>query len=152
MASFVLKDAYVGYTTAASTAGYNNLSPHVRAVSIAVEADAPDDSAMGDDWRSFVGGGMKNWTASVEFIQDFSTASAVAPGGAPLWDTIGSTAVSWRVRPTTAAASATNPEFRGAGLGLSMGPVDGSVGELAMMSYEIQGISTLTRGTTSNTG
>ena len=152
MASFVLKDAYVGYTTAASTAGYNNISSHVRAVGLAVESDSVDDSAMGDDWRSFVSGALKNWTMSVEFNQDFSTASAVAPGGAPLWNTLGSTAVSWRVRPTTAAPSATNPEFRGAGLGLSMGPVDGSVGELATMSYEVQGVSTLTRGTTSNTG
>jgi hypothetical protein len=150
--AFVLKSAYIGYTTAASTAGYNNLSPHVRAVSIAAEADAPENTAMGDDWRTYTGGGLLNWNMSVEFIQSFTTAATVAPGGLPLWATLGTTSVSWRVRPTTEIVSVTNPEFRGVGLGLSMGPVAGSVGELAMMSYEIQGVDTLTRGTTSNTG
>ena len=150
MASFTLKDAFVGFTTSASTAGYSNISPFVRSVTLGIEADAPEDTAMGDDWRSYISAGLKNWAVSLEFVQSFS--SAAHPGGAKLWNTLGSTAVSWRVRPTTAAASATNPEYRGAGLGLSMGPVDGSVGDAAQMNYEIQGISTLTYGTSSNTG
>ena len=150
--AYVFKDAYVGYTTAASTAGYNNISGHVRAVSIAAEADAPEKTPMGSDWRTYQGGGLLNWNMTIEFIQSFSTASAVAPGGANLWNTLGTTSVSWRVRPTTAAVSASNPEFRGIGLGKTIGPVAGSVGELAMQEMDIQGVSTLTRGTTSNTG
>jgi len=150
MAAFTLKDALVGFTTGDSTGAYNNISPFVRSVTLGIEADAPEDTAMGDDWRSYISGGLKNWAVSLEFVQSFS--SAAHPGGAKLWATLGSTAVSWRVRPTTAAASSTNPEYRGGGLGLSMGPVDGSVGDAAQMAYEIQGIGTLTYGTSSNTG
>jgi len=150
MASFVLTDALVGYTTGASTGAHNNLSTYVRSVAVAAEAETQDDTAMGDDWRSFVGG-LKNWAFDIEFNQDFE-ATDIGPGGADFWNLMGTTGLHWRVRPTTAAASSTNPEFRGYGMLININPVDGSVGDLAIENVQIQGFGTLTRGTTSNTG
>lgn len=147
MASFVLKDAFVGYTTGSSTGAITNVSSYVRSVAISYEADTQEDTAMGDDSRSFVGG-LKSMGLSIEFNQDFAGSG---PGSGDVWNNIGTT-FWWRVRPTSTSPGSTNPEYRGSFIGLNYGPVDGAVGDLAMTSLELQGKGDLTRGTTTTTG
>jgi len=149
MAAFCLQDAYIGYTTGSSTGAINNMSSYVRSVALAQEAEAQDETAMGDNSRYSLGG-LKSWAMSLEMNQDF--ASTLGPGSTHFFGTLsGSTSVWWRVRPTTSAVAATNPEYRGYAMLVSASPVSGTVGDLAITSLEFVGIGDLTRGTSYTT-
>ena len=57
------------------------------------------------------------------------------------------TVVAIKVRPTTAAISATNPEYSGNVLVSEYSPLDGSVGDLATTSVSWPGAGALARAT-----
>ncbi len=135
MASFAFTDARVEVNSV-------NLSAFTRSVTLNVEAEDLEDTAMGDTYRSRIGG-LKDWSVDIEFNQDFA-ASAVDVTIFPLLGTV----VAVKIRPTTSAISTTNPEYTGNVLINEYNPLDGSVGDLATTSVSWPGAGTLTRSTT----
>lgn len=134
MATFVLTDADV-------TVNSVNLSDWVTSVTISVEVDDQEDTAMGDTYRSRVGG-LKDWTLDLDFNADFA-ASAVDQ---TIWSLLG-TSVAVTVKPTSGATAATNPQFSGNVLVTEYSPVDGGVGDLATTSVSWPGNGALSRAT-----
>ncbi|WP_435111873.1 hypothetical protein [Nocardiopsis synnemataformans] len=132
MASFSFKDADFVLNSV-------NLSDFTRSVTISVEAEELEDTAMGDDWRSRLGG-LKSFSIDVEFNQDFA-ASAIDQ---TLWPLLGTT-VAFTLKPTSAAVSETNPEYSGSVLITEYTPLDGAVGDLATTSVSFPGNGTLAR-------
>lgn len=134
MATFVLTDAYV-------SVGGTDLSDHVRQVTLNITADQQDNTAMGATYRSRLGG-LKDWSISLEFNQDFAASEV----DATLWPLLG-TVAAVAVRPTSAAASATNPEYSGNVVVSQVNPLSSGVGDLATQSVTWQGSGTLSRAT-----
>lgn len=132
MASFAFIDARVEIN-AVVMAGF------VRSVTLNVEAEDLEDTAFGDTFRSRLGG-LKDWSVDIEFNQDFA-GSAVDVTLFPLLGTV----VAVKIRPTTAAIAATNPEYSGNVLVSEYSPLDGSVGDLATTSVSWPGAGALSR-------
>lgn len=134
MASFAFTDASVVINAV-------DLSDHVRSVTLNVEAEDLEDTAMGDTFRSRIGG-LKDWSIDLEFNQDFA-ASEIDATIFPILGTV----VTVTVKPTSAAVGATNPSYSGSVLISEYNPLDGSVGDLATTSVSWPGAGTLTRAT-----
>lgn len=134
MATLVLTDVSV---TIAGT----DLSDHVRSVTLDYNADAVEDTNMGDSTHQRIGG-LKDWSVSIEFAQDYAASKV----DATLFSSVGST-VSFVGKPTSGAVSATNPSFTGTALVESYQPINGSVGELATASVSLPAAGDLARAT-----
>lgn len=134
MASFAFTNAFVSVNAV-------DLSTFVRSVTINVEAEDLEDTAMGDTYRSRIAG-LKDWSVDVEFNQDFA-ASAV---DVTLWPLLG-TVTALIVKPVNTTTSATNPQYSGNVLVSEYNPLDGSVGDLATTSVSWPGAGTLSRAT-----
>lgn len=134
MANFVLTDASVVVNSV-------DLSDQVRQVTLTVEADVQENTAMGDTFRSRLGG-LKDWSVEIEFNQDFAASEV----DATLWPLIG-TVTTVTIKPTSGAVSATNPSFSGSAILSEYPPLDGSVGDVATASVTFEGAGTLTRAT-----
>ncbi|MGW9196053.1 radical SAM protein [Micromonospora chersina] len=132
MASFAFTDAKV-------TVNSVDLSAYVRQVTLNVNADELDDTAMGDTFRSRIGG-LRDWSVNLEFNQDFA-AGAV---DATLWPLLGTT-TTVTVKATSAANSATNPQYSGSVLVSQVNPLTNGVGDLATTSITWNGAGTLSR-------
>lgn len=134
MAEMVLTDASVVCNAV-------NLSAWVRSITLQYNADAVEKTAMGDLTRERIGG-LKDWSVSIEFNQDY------AGGGvdATLFPLVGST-FTFTGKPTSAAVSATNPSFSGSALLESYQPINGSVGDLNTTSVSLVANGVLTRAT-----
>lgn len=132
MASFAFTDAHV-------TVNGVDLSDHVRKVTIKTEVDDLENTAMGAVWKGRLGG-LKDWSLDLEFNQDFAASNV----DATLWPLLGNV-TTVTVRPTSAAKSATNPEYAGPALVAEYTPMDGSVGDLATTSVSWPGAGLLTR-------
>lgn len=134
MASLAFIDGFVSI-------GGVDLSDWVTSATVNYSAEMLDETAMGDTTRKNKGG-LKNWSIDIEFKQDFAA-------GAPdvsLFSLVGTT-FTVILRPTSAAVSATNPNFTGTGILESYSPLGNSVGDLAMAPITIQSAGTLTRAT-----
>ena len=134
MAEFVFTDASVVVNAV-------DLSDHVRQVTLNYSAELQDDTAMGDDTRSRIGG-LKDWSMEVEFNQDFAASEV----DVTLFGLVGTT-FTVTLKPTSGAVSATNPSYSGTGILESYPPMGGSVGDIATTSITIQAAGTLTRAT-----
>jgi len=134
MAKFVLTDASLVINSV-------DLSDHVRSVTLNYEAELQDDTTMGDDTRTNLGG-LKNWSMDVEFTQDYASGEV----DATLFSIVGS-AVPVVLKPTSSAVSATNPSYSGTGVIGSYSPIGNSVGDLAVAPVTIAPAGTLTRAT-----
>lgn len=134
MGSFAFIDARVEVNSVV-------LSGFCRGVTVNVSADELDDTAMGDTYRSRIGG-LKDWSVAPEFNSDFA-ASAV---DATIWPLLGTT-TTVKVRPTSASIAATNPEYSGTVLVSQYNPFSNSVGDLATSSATWPGAGTLSRAT-----
>lgn len=134
MATFVLTDASL-------TVGGTDLSDHIRSITLDYAAELQDDTAMGDTTRS-VAGGLKTWSFTVEWLQDYAASKV----DATLFSAVG-TAVALVGKPTSAAVSATNPTFSGTGVLGTYNPMGGSVGDQAVASSVFTAAGTLTRAT-----
>jgi hypothetical protein len=120
MSDFVLKNAFVDING-------TDFSNHTEEVHVTSEAEAVEDTAMGDGSRSYLQG-FKASQISLVLQSDFDAGSVDAILW-PIYDN--GTAVPVRVRATTAAISATNPEWQLTGQIFNYNPLDGRVGELA---------------------
>lgn len=134
MATFAFTDASVVINSV-------DLSDHVRQVTLDVSFDDLDDTAMGDTYRSRIGG-LGDWNVSLEFNQDFAASEI----DATLWPLMGTT-TTIVVKPTSGAVSATNPSYSGSVLVNDYSPLANSVGDLATVSVTWPGAGTLTRAT-----
>lgn len=102
------------------------LSAYTTGVTLPMEYEALEDTAFGDIARSRIAG-LADSTLSAQFNQDF------AAGGTDvtLYTAYNSKApVVVKVRPTTAAISATNPEYVGSYLPNQHNPFGNRIGEL----------------------
>jgi hypothetical protein len=134
MASLALTDAFVSI-------GGVDLSDWVLSVTLPRGVESLDETAMGDTTRKGKGG-LKTWNVEVEFKQDFA-----AGGPDATLDPLVGTTATIIVRPTSAAVSATNPNYTGTGLITNYQPFGNSVGDLATCSVSIESAGTMTRAT-----
>jgi len=134
MAKFVLTDASLVINSV-------DLSDHVTSVTLNYEAELGDDTTMGDDTRTNLGG-LKNWSIDVEFTQNYASGKV----DATLWGIVG-TSVAIVLKPTSGSVSATNPSYSGNGVIGSYSPIGNSVGDVAMAPVTIAPAGTLTRAT-----
>lgn len=134
------------YTDALVTINSVDLSDHVRQVTLTYEAEMLDDTAMGTSGTRSMIPGLKNWTLTVEFYQDFASGSV----DATLFPLVGAAAFPIILRPVKASSvSATNPNYTGNAVLESYPPLAGEVGAIAMAQAQFRagGGSALTRAT-----
>lgn len=132
MAVFVLLDAAV-------TINAVDLSGKVRKATLKTSADDQDSTAMGATYHARAGG-LKDWTLELEFNSDFAAAQV----DATLWPLLGATSTV-TAKATSAANSATNPQYSGTALLKEYSPIDGSVGDMATATASFAGAGTLSR-------
>lgn len=121
MAKKVLVDCFL------SIAG-NDLTTYTKKVAVPIEVEEQDTTTYGSGgWHERLGG-LKDGNLDVEFLQDYAAAAI----DSILWPLLG-TVVTFEVRPTQAAAGASNPKWTGSVLISKLEPVSGSVGDVATM-------------------
>lgn len=127
MAKIVLRDARVEVNGV-------NLSDHVSEVSIETSRDEVDVTAFGANNKEMLAG-LGDATITMTVFQDFAAASV----DATLWPLSSTTTpFTVKVRPTTNAISATNPEYSMSALMFSYSPIAGSVGEASSTEVEFR--------------
>lgn len=119
-----------------------DLSDHVISAVLNYNSDLVDSTAMGTSGTRARLGGLKDWSVSIEFQQDYAAGKV----DATLFPLVGST-FTVAVKPVNAATSATNPQFSGTGILESYSPVGGGVGDLHRSPVTIQAAGTLSRAT-----
>lgn len=121
MATFAFTDARVEVNSV-------DLSDWVTGVTLPIQYDALEDTAMGDSARSRLAG-LQDSTIQIQFNQDFAAgapdATIMAADG---------TVVVIKVRPTSSGIGPTNPEYVGSYLISEHNPFGNNVGELATFS------------------
>ncbi len=121
-----------------------DLSDHIKSVDFTYEAKALDDTVMGDDTRSNLAG-LKNWSCSITFAQDYAASSV----DATLFSLVGAAAFSLRVRPDKSdGASATNQNLNGQAILTSYPPITGAVGDFHETTATFASAGTLTQTST----
>jgi hypothetical protein len=93
----------------------------------------------GNGYKAMIAG-LKDWSVECDFNQDF-TAAAV---DATLWPLFATT-TTISVNPTSAANSATNPQYTGSVLVSRYTPLDGSVGDVSTITIPFRAAGALTR-------
>ncbi len=125
MAKMVLTTEYVALNG-------TDLSSYCKKAELQLESEAKEVTTFGSaGWKEFLGG-LKSGTLALEFEQDFA-ASALDSILFPLFGTV----VTFEVRPTSAAAGASNPKYTGSVLLAQYNPVTGGVGDDATVSISI---------------
>lgn len=136
MASHMLYNAYVKVNNV-------DLSDHVKSVTLNYGANQLDDAAMSDETEINLAG-IKNWSASVTFDQDYAAAKV----DATLFPLVGAAAFPFAIRPDAGAISATNPEFVANATLASYPPVTGTHGDKHRVTAEFNCAATLVRDIT----
>jgi len=114
----------------------------LKSAELTVEAEVKDvtNHASGG-WKEVLAG-IKSASLKIIFFQDFAAANI----DAKMWPLIG-TVVTFAMRATSAAASATNPSYSGSILINGWNPVEGSVGDEATVSVTYQTSGAVSRAT-----
>jgi hypothetical protein len=106
------------------------MSAFATGVTLPMEYEALEDTAFGDTARSRIAG-LQDSTVQINFNQDFAASAT----DITIYTAYATKApVVCKFRPTTAAISATNPEYVGSYLPNQHNPFGNSVGELATSS------------------
>lgn len=134
MAHFVLTDGFFSW-------GGTDLSAHIKSITVNYEADAVDDTMMGDTTEINLGG-VKRWSMELEARSD----EAASQLNATLFSQVGSTGTVI-VRPTSTSVGATNPNYTGTGLLTTLNPLTGSHGDAASAAVTIRSAGALSRAT-----
>ena len=137
MATRTFKNAFLTVATV-------DLSSHINSVSLTPDKDVPEDTAMGDDSRSFRPDGLRNATLDVTWNSD-DAAGAVS---ATLWThyTAG-TVAAIVLRPDANPIGVTNPEYTFDAILTSDVPVGGAAGDLQTGSTSFQVTGDVARAT-----
>jgi len=125
MSEIVLKNAFVSLDG-------NDISAHVKSVTINYNAEMLDKTAMGDDSRNKLGG-LKDFSATVECHADFAAAAL----DSIMFPLVGET-VAMVVRPDAGAVSTSNPQYTKNVVVEGYPPLGGGVGGLASSSIGLQ--------------
>ena len=133
MATLSLTDAVVSVNA-------KDLSADGVKIDLEYSAEELEDTAFGDTTRQRIGG-FKNWGGTLEFNQDFA---ATPNPDIDLFAIVG-TVVAIAIKPTSAATSATNPDYQGQALITNYKIFGQSVGEIAMASCSFVSAGALTR-------
>lgn len=139
MKEFVLMDASVKIGLKDKMV---DLSSYVRAVTVTYSVELLDKSAMGTSFRRRIAG-LKDWTAAVEFNQDYDAGKV----DAILFAMIGAESQRIEIKKDSKAVSKENPLYHGDCLLPDYTPITGSVGALAIVSVTFQGDGILKRST-----
>jgi len=134
MAKFVTTDYKVSING-------TDFSTSLASVELAIESDDVETTAFGSTFRTRVGG-LKAANLSLEFHQDFGSASVDATLF-PLLNTIATVVM----LPTSGTASSTNPSYTATCLVNQYSPLASSVGDLATLSVSWPTSGTVTRAT-----
>lgn len=134
MARIVLTNAVVKINSV-------DLSDHVASVELSQEVEEVETTAFGDSARTRTGG-LANNSLSLDFHQDFASASVDDTLNA----LVGGTA-SFEILPNGTAVGATNPRYTGTVLLTEWTPVAGAIGELATASITWPISGAVTRAT-----
>ena len=117
-----------------------NLTDHVKSVSLEIEGAEIDTSSITSDLDEGVLG-RKSFSLSVEAMDDFAAGST----DATVWGAFNTgTAIPFTFKATSAATSATNPQWSGNVLP-SKSPVGGGAGDLLTKSLSLKGTGAITR-------
>lgn len=133
MSATVLTDAKVVINSV-------NLSTFVRKVTLNIEVQDQDVTAMGGNGYTARIAGLKDWSVECDFNQDFAAAAV----DATLWPLFG-TNTTISVNPTSGANAATNPQYTGSVLVSKYTPLDGAVGDVSTITIPFQAAGALTR-------
>lgn len=126
MARLVLTDAYVVF-------GSTDISQYVTSVTLSSTLDVVETTGMSNTSRTRVAG-LRDNQITLEFNQDFDAGGLESIVNPTTSTTKIGTAVAMEVRPTSAAASSTNPKYTFNALITEWQVLSGSVGELATVS------------------
>lgn len=139
MAKYVHKDAFISVNG-------TTLSDHAQTITIEDSADEVDLTGFTSAGYREFGPGLKDCTITANFFQDFAAGSVDALLNVMYSTQAAGTVV---VRPTSAAASGTNPSYTLVAKLYSYGPLAGAVGDAAMVecSFRHSGTLGLVRGT-----
>jgi len=121
MAKFVTTDYSVSI-------GGTDFSSSINSVTLDVSVEEQETTAFGNTSRTRIGG-LKDGSVSLDFHQDFGSASV----DETLWPLLGTT-VEIVILPTSAAVGATNPSYTFDALVTQYQPFANAVGELATLS------------------
>lgn len=115
-----------------------NMSAMAQQASFPIDVAVNDATAYSNTWRARVAG-LKDAKLDITWNQDFAAAQV----DATLWPLLG-TSVSFEIRPTSGARSATNPAYTGNVIISQYTPLDAKVGDLATLktSWPINGTVT----------
>jgi len=121
-----------------------DLSSFVRSVSLDVNNEILETTAMGDTTRVKIAG-MKDWSASVEFYNSFYTAEV----DATLWPlNDAGTVFTLTVMPNkTDGISVTNPKYTGSVILPTYQPIAGAHNDVLMSTVSFESSGALTRTT-----
>jgi len=119
-----------------------DLSSFVRSVTLDVNNEILDATAMGDFTRVKISG-MKDWSASIEFYQSYYTAEV----DATLWPlSDNGTSFNLTVMPDkTAGVSAINPKYTGAVILPTYQPIAGAHNDVLASTVSFESNGDLTR-------
>jgi hypothetical protein len=131
----ILKDVTLG-------GALSGLSAFVKQITLNVGAEVIADTRMGMTTKASEGG-MKEWTGSITFKQDFADNSV----DETIWNLIG-TIGTFAAKPTSDAISTGNPEYTGSALFTGFGPITGAVGAQAETTVNFVSAGDLTRDVT----
>ena len=134
MAKFVTTD----YTV---SIGGDDFSTSINSVTLDVSVEEQETTAFGNTSRTRIGG-LRDGSVSLDFHQDFGSASV----DETLWPLLGTT-VEIIISPTSASASATNPTYTFDALVTQYQPFANAVGELATLSVSWPISGDVVRGT-----
>lgn len=120
-----------------------DFSDHISSITVdhgAAEVDATNFGSAG--WEEKLGG-LKKWSATIQFQQDYATSEV----DATLYNSVGST-VAFNGRYSSATGtSATNPAYYGSLLVTSLPRISGAVGDLHGFSVTWPGTGALNYAT-----
>lgn len=134
MAKFVATDYNV-------TINGSSFSNSLAAVTLDITSEEQETTAFGDGFRTRIGG-LKDGSITLDFHQDFGSASV----DATLFPLIG-TQATVVIKPTSGTVSATNPAYSALALVTQYQPFASNVGELATLSVTWPTSGSVTRAT-----
>jgi hypothetical protein len=118
MAAQVVLNMYLALNGSAA------INDHVKSCTLTLQSDSVESTAMGVNWKSFLGG-LKSGTLDIEWNDDVASSSV----DATLWPLFG-TVVTFETRLDAGSVSTSNPKFTGSVL-INQHGIGGSVGDLA---------------------
>jgi hypothetical protein len=119
------------------------LSDMVKTVTLEYSSEIQDSTAHGSDSRTRLPG-LKDWSITVEFFQNYDAAEV----DASMWAIhAGTAAIAMILRPDAGVVGATNPQYTGNVVLESSQAAGGTVGDVHMAPVTFRGDGDLARAT-----